>query len=558
MKTKFFNCISTGRTRRFAPTAYCHCLLLLFLYPALLSAQNGVTVTNLAVDAGTVTFDVSWDKSAMPVDVWSDSVWVFVDYNDAGTMRRLPLLPGATLTTTSAPGEGKVMEESGNNKGVWVVGNAKTSGAGSFSATVQLLTATATATGACAYASNYPPVGQYTAANKVSFTGTPMYNIVLKNEENDTIYRTSGTDYDIPGDYTLVSFTDATGAPGIMKCILSATYTLNASAPSFCEGSEGVQFALSGTENGRQYQLFRDNTTVDGAVLAGDGNAATFTDSFDEAGIYMAKSVPTAIRCEMVMDKTHLITENPLPTINILTGNTSQTVTVGEAITDIIYITANATGVSVTGLPLGVNGSWSVNTYTISGTINSSTESSTYSYIVTPVDDITGCVGPITTGTITRLSPAFPPYAASAATYAIADLTWSDRINYAPTNCQLLSSCTRTEGSYSVVNNRYHYTWNCFANNRDVMCPPPWRMPYYNDLQALLKKSSYNQLGSLWGVNGCCDGCGGCGYMNYLWGIMSETEPTICEYAVDSCGPASVITHNRDKDRLFQARCVKD
>jgi hypothetical protein len=95
--------------------------------PAALIAQNGngVTVSNLAVSVGsptTVTFDVSWEKP-MPVELWSDTVWVFVDYNDAGTMKRLPLSPGATLTATSAEGVGKVMPVDGNDQGVWVVGN---------------------------------------------------------------------------------------------------------------------------------------------------------------------------------------------------------------------------------------------------------------------------------------------------------------------------------------------------------------------------------------------------------------------------------------------------
>jgi hypothetical protein len=40
-----------------------------------LSAQdNGITISNLATGAGTVTFDVRWDKTAMPV-LWVDSAW---------------------------------------------------------------------------------------------------------------------------------------------------------------------------------------------------------------------------------------------------------------------------------------------------------------------------------------------------------------------------------------------------------------------------------------------------------------------------------------------------
>ncbi|MDR2449272.1 MAG: hypothetical protein LBD52_04855, partial [Prevotellaceae bacterium] len=164
----------SGRTRRFAPAAHCYCLLLLFLCPVALAAQagNGVTVSELVLNAGTVTFDVSWQNTGMPA-VWSDTVWVFVDYNNAGKMERLPLSTGATLTETSAPGFSRVETVAGNDKGVWVVGNART--VTSFSATVQLFTGITTATGACAYASNYPPLGEYTTANSISFTGTPMY-----------------------------------------------------------------------------------------------------------------------------------------------------------------------------------------------------------------------------------------------------------------------------------------------------------------------------------------------------------------------------------------------
>jgi hypothetical protein len=94
---------------------------------AVLFAQNGVTVSNLAVDAGTVTFNVSWNRDAMQATPWSDTVWVFVDYNNNGTMERLSVT-GATVSA------GTVTKIPGNDKGVWVEGNARTQG--SFSATV--------------------------------------------------------------------------------------------------------------------------------------------------------------------------------------------------------------------------------------------------------------------------------------------------------------------------------------------------------------------------------------------------------------------------------------
>jgi uncharacterized protein (TIGR02145 family) len=287
-------------------------LSMMLCCPAMLAAQNGVTVSNLAVNAGspsTVTFNVSWKSAGMSA-LWSDTVWVFVDYNKNGRMERLPLSPGATLTATS-PG-GQVIEEIDNNKGVWVAGNARD--AGTFSATVQLLTATANLAGVCAYASNYPPVGEYLSATKISFTGTPMYNIILKDNGDGTITRESGKLFSVPDGYTVQSFTDKTGAPGIMKCIVPATYTLQVSALDFCAGSEGVQFALDGTEAERRYQLFRNNSAI-GAVLDGMGNAATFTGSFNETGTYTAHTVADELYCATAMDRARVVSENPLPAI---------------------------------------------------------------------------------------------------------------------------------------------------------------------------------------------------------------------------------------------------
>ncbi|MDR0691795.1 MAG: hypothetical protein LBF69_02020, partial [Prevotellaceae bacterium] len=203
MTTKFFRIRKNAFPSLWGRVREGLAFLFLLLWPFVLSAQNGVTVTNLAMDAGTVTFDVSWDKSAMPVEVWSDSVWVFVDYNNKGKMKRLPLLPGATLIQTSAPGFARVERVSYNDQGVWIIGNARS--AGSFSATVQLLTETATATGACVYASNYPPVGTFLSEDKVTFTGTPNYDLTVKYDGRTFTLPADGT-YNFPAGYTLVSF----------------------------------------------------------------------------------------------------------------------------------------------------------------------------------------------------------------------------------------------------------------------------------------------------------------------------------------------------------------
>jgi hypothetical protein len=259
-------------------------LLIMMCVPSAMAAQgNGVTVSNLAVSADMVTFDVSWDKNTIPPAAipWSDTVWVFVDYSNADKMERLLLLPGATLTATSAPGTGRVVQYNDNNKGVWVVGNAKTATSGSFSATVKLLFDAATnVAGACAYASNYPPVGDYTSTTNISFKGTPPYELTVEYAGN-TFTLSSGSRYLLPADYTLLSFMDATGAPGIIHCLQPAPPTIVDAA--FCFGLSGqLQAVASG------------NATVTWYNAAGNllytGNVLPLTPLYDNTAQYYAQA----------------------------------------------------------------------------------------------------------------------------------------------------------------------------------------------------------------------------------------------------------------------------
>jgi hypothetical protein len=297
-------------------------LLMMLCCPIVLAAQNGVTVSNLAVSVGsptTVTFNVSW-QTPMPVALWSDTVWVFVDYNNAGKMERLPLLPGATLTATSSGG--KVIEEPDNNKGVWVAGNVRN--AGSFSATVKLLTAVKDIGGACVYGSNYPPVGEYSSsdASKMVFTGTPEYDVALLHESGSLITQTTSSPLNIPAGFTVQSFTDKTAAPGKLSCIPSTVYDLTASALSFCAGGAGVTFSLSGTESGRIYQLYKDGTTVV-STLTGDGNAATFCEAVSEVGTYTARAAALPEYCPAVMTGSHAVASVPSPAPPTMSGSSS-------------------------------------------------------------------------------------------------------------------------------------------------------------------------------------------------------------------------------------------
>jgi hypothetical protein len=170
-------------------------------------------------------------------------VWVFVDYNNgAGKMERL-LLSSAKLTASSWPAASVTFGKDGNNKGAWVVGNAKTTASGSFSATVQLLTATADLAGVCVYASNYPPVGEYITPTQLAFTGTPNYNLVLTHANGSTYSGMSDGTFDVPPGDTLKTFTDKTGAPGTFYCIPPVAPTV--AKGEFCYEQSGVLVATA-------------------------------------------------------------------------------------------------------------------------------------------------------------------------------------------------------------------------------------------------------------------------------------------------------------------------
>jgi hypothetical protein len=479
-------------------------LLLLWLGGGcVLFAQNGVTVSNLVVDAGTVTFNVSWDKNTMPEALWSDTVWVFVDYNNGGTMERLPLSAGATLTATSAPGVGSVKEEPDNTQGVWVVGDARTNT--SFSATVQLLTTTADLAGACAYASNYPPVGKYVSATEISFTGTPDYKVILEKNDKSTYTATvgKGESLSIPSGEAILSFTDKTGAPGITNCTPSAAQQLIVSAAVYCAGS-GITFALANTETGAIYQLYAADVPLDGATLIGGGSPATFSGSYG-VGTYSAQTIPGGAFCPAVMTGMHEISENPLPTITHSGDNAIQSANQNMAMTAITYTASYAATISMTGsFPTGVSGDADGSSYSISGT---PTAPGTFGYSLTATAD--GCISAAAAGTITV--NAAPPGLYSASTWSIGGYTWSDRVVAKPSGCSLCSLFTTNTASppkeYQIKSDsgveRYYYNWTCALS----VCPSGWSVPSPTQYDKLMNAITGETLLDLWGAGGVVDGC---------------------------------------------------
>jgi hypothetical protein len=258
-------------------------------------AQTNVSVFNFKATPGTsattATFSVSWTSAG------NDSVWVFVDYNTAGTMKRLPL----TTATVSA---GTV--RSPNKWGAWVVAPAD---GGDFSATVTLSSGTTYSYGSCAYAISRPPKALYTAYNTVAFTGTPPFELEFEGSSSVSV---PAAIYTIPAGSTLASVTDATRAPGIINCKEPDTQELSPSAAGYCWDSPGVQLTLRSTDEGAVYGLYKNHSAQPAATLTGTGRAETFGGHFT-AGAYTVRVEETDAFCPLAMD-------GALPVVNYLTA----------------------------------------------------------------------------------------------------------------------------------------------------------------------------------------------------------------------------------------------
>ena len=488
-------------------------LLLLMMYvPVVLSAQNGVTVSGLNVNNGTVTFNVSWDRNALQLQniVWLDSVWVFVDYNDNSVMKRLPLLPGATLTETSAPGFGKLIEEENNNKGVWVVGNAKSkdNDAGSFSATVKLYYNSETAVaGACAYALNYPPVGKYLTDQTIKFTGTSPYKLVL-----NTGIISVDEEYTLVGGQTLESFTDKTGAPGTITCVLpSAPNVLSSNVTQICSGvttSATLTASGIGVGSGAMYEWGRGATVGSGEILATtSGN--TYQVSTSAASTYWVRLKGAAGPCSATATggvTTAIAVYGAISPGSITTSaaTTIQGVAPSVTVSSSQDASGGSSNLAYEWRRSGTSSKSSLGsnaTYALSSDASNYSTAGTY-YFNRYTKDLTcaNATAVAAYGTYTlivTLSASFstgtggPNTAYSTKTWLIGSgssaQTWSDHIVKAVcTNSSTLTTSSPPAAQYKIVNGLYYYNWACVSNNATTLCPTGWRVPSAADYATLI------------------------------------------------------------------------
>jgi uncharacterized protein (TIGR02145 family) len=119
----------------------------------------------------------------------------------------------------------------GNTAGAWVV--APTGTNREVTAIVQLSTATTYSYGSCVYAISQPPTGHYgTEPRKISFTGTPPFELKFESGSSVSVPAAAARTYTVPSGEIIDSFTDATRAPGVFVCTLpGAAVDFTAFAP---------------------------------------------------------------------------------------------------------------------------------------------------------------------------------------------------------------------------------------------------------------------------------------------------------------------------------------
>ena len=227
------------------------------------------------------------------------------------------------------------------------------------------------------------------ASNTLTISGTPT----VSGTFNYTIPLTGGS----------CGTANATGTITVRALFTSGT--ISATGETICSNTIptatiGSTIAASGGDTAitYQWQYSTDNTFATGVTTVSN-NTATYkpTQTLTQTTYYRRQakdgSCNTTYTSSANIWTINIAAANTI-TLSSAAGTDSQTKCINTAITNITYSTTLATGATFSGLPTGVNGSWSGNVVTISGT---PTVSGTFNYTIT----LTGGCGTVTkTGTI--------------------------------------------------------------------------------------------------------------------------------------------------------------
>jgi hypothetical protein len=218
-----------------------------------------------------------------------------------------------------------------------------------------------------------------------------------------------------------------------------------------------------------------------------------------------------------------VITQTEPPTITLLSGSDWVGVATYKTMTEIKYVTTVADGATVSGLPPGVSGAWSMNTYTISG---APTQTGTFPYTVTTTN-AHGCIDASATGTI-MVATNCVPASFTLGTVAFANVDTYTRNGIILSAPVTASGCNKTTyaGGTSAVdfadcrsNPGYDgdlFSWCMVVMYAAQLCPSPWRAPTHQDFCMYVNGSPTDRSAATdlfagvhgWTLSGSCNNAG--------------------------------------------------
>lgn len=164
---------------------------------------------------------------------------------------------------------------------------------------------------------------------------------------------------------TNVATTCVANMAGTKSVILNANpnqYTLTGGG-AYCSGGVGVAVALSGSQSGVSYQLFRNAVAV-GSPIAGTGSELSFG-SQTNAGSYTVQAINNATSCQANMLAAANVVINPLPNVydvlgggSYCAGGSGVEVTLAASdlgVTYSLFKDGSATGIEVAGVGSNIN-----------------------------------------------------------------------------------------------------------------------------------------------------------------------------------------------------------
>jgi len=302
------------------------------------TSAKTITISGTPTATGTFNYTITTTQSSGTAVSLSGSIIV-----------NAIVVPQPTLTLTSGAASQTITVGAAISNIVYTLGGSATGATVTglpagvtaiVSGTTVTISGTPTATGT----SNFTVTTTQSSGTAVSLSGSIIVNAIVVPQPTLTL--TSGT----------ASQTITVGA-----AISNIVYTLGGSATGATVTGlpDGVTATTSGT-----------TVTISGTPTATGTSSFTVTTT-QSSGTAVSLSGSIIVNAIVV----------PQPTLTLTSGAASQTLTIGAAITNIVYtLGGSATGATVTGLPDGVTATTSGATVTISGT---PTATGTSSFIVT-------------------------------------------------------------------------------------------------------------------------------------------------------------------------------